>query len=74
MDLVSLIKYYSVMLQCAWFGYEIKPVYDAKSGGIIEQLKNGTEIYLAARAFKEKVVSGDVQVQQDESSADDEQF
>ena len=60
--------------QGAWFGYEIKPVYDAKSGGIIEQLENGTEIYLAARAFKEKVVSGDVQVQQDESSADDEQF
>jgi|TARA_R100001082_G_C4366112_1_gene162022 hypothetical protein len=60
--------------QGAWFGWEVKPVYTADSGGIIDNLENGTDIYLSARTFKEQVISGDVQVQQDESSADEEQF
>ena len=36
--------------------------HDAKSGGIIKNLKNGQDIYLAARKFKAQVASGEVKV------------
>ena len=57
----------------AWFGWDVKPVYTADSGGIITNLDRGAEIYLAARDFKKSVLSGDVQVVQDESPTE-EQF
>ena len=44
--------------------------YDADSGGIIKKLKNGKEIYLAARNFKAQVAQGEVKVSP-ESQDDD---
>jgi hypothetical protein len=49
-----------------WFGWNIEILYDAKSGGILEKLPNGQDIYLAARKFKSKVASGEVNVTPDE--------
>ena len=49
-----------------WFGWNIEIVYDAKSGGIIDNLESGKDIYLAARSFKDKVSSGEVKVKPDE--------
>jgi hypothetical protein len=40
------------MTMATWFGWNIEIVYDAKSGGILENLPNGQDIYLAARKFK----------------------
>jgi hypothetical protein len=49
-----------------WFGWNIEILFDAKSGGILEKLPNGQDIYLAARKFKSKVTSGEVNVSPDE--------
>jgi len=57
--------------QGSWFGWSIKMLYDAQSGGIIQNLPNGKEIYLAARAFREQIKAGEVKVSQD---ADGETF
>lgn len=56
--------------QGSWFGWNIKMLFDANSGGIIEQLPNGTDIYLAARSFRDQVKSGEVAVKQEEPDAD----
>ena len=48
--------------QGSWFGWSIKMNHDTKSGGIIKNLKNGQDIYLAARKFKAQVASGEVKV------------
>ena len=56
--------------QGAWFGWSIKMNHDADSGGIIKKLKNGKEIYLAARNFKAQVAQGEVKVSP-ESQDDD---
>lgn len=52
--------------QGSWFGWSIKMLYDANSGGIIQQLPNGKDIYLSARAFQQQVQAGEVQVKQEE--------
>ena len=44
-----------------YFGWDIE-MCDGDSGGILKSLDNGSEIYLAARSFKESITSGDVQV------------
>ncbi len=44
--------------QGSWFGWSVKMKFDAKSGGILKNNPNGTEIYLAARDFKQQVASG----------------
>ena len=49
-----------------WFGWNIEILFDAKTGGILEKLPNGQDIYLAARKFKSKVTSGEVNVSPDE--------
>jgi hypothetical protein len=49
--------------QGSWFNWDMEMMFDANSGGIIQQLPNGRDIYLAARDFKESVASGDVKVQ-----------
>ncbi len=54
----------------SWFGWSVKILHDAKSGGIIQQLANGKEIYLAAREFKSQVASGDVNVSPEASDDD----
>ena len=56
--------------QGSWFGWSIKMNHDADSGGIIKKLKNGKEIYLAARNFKAQVAQGEVKVSP-ESQDDD---
>ena len=53
-----------------WFGWNVEILYDAKSGGIIENLKNGSDIYLAARDFKSKVAAGEVKVKADDLDDD----
>lgn len=53
-----------------WFGWSIEIIYDAQSGGIIDNLKSGSDIYLAARDFKSKVASGEVNVKPDEQDND----
>jgi hypothetical protein len=44
-----------------WFGWDIEMI-NGDSGGIIKSSKNGQEIYMAARSFRESITSGDVQV------------
>jgi hypothetical protein len=39
-----------------WFGWDITP------GPLVAEIKNGTNIYLEARAFKQSVVKGEVKV------------
>jgi hypothetical protein len=60
--------------QGAWFGWSIKMLHDANSGGIIQQHPAGKEIYLAARAFMQQVKDGEVQVKQEESEVNSEDF
>ena len=49
----------------SWFGWSVECDFDAKSGGIIKNLPNGEEIYLAARDFKAQLKAGNVQVSPD---------
>jgi len=57
----------------SWFNWEIEMLYDAKSGGILENLENGTQLYLEARTFKKKIAEGDVKVspETEETSEED---
>jgi hypothetical protein len=48
--------------QGSWFGWSVKMNHDAQSGGIIQNLSNGKNIYLEARKFKKDVQSGNVNV------------
>ena len=57
--------------QGSWFGWNIDMLFDANSGGIIQNLKSGRDIYLAARNFKDQVSSGEVKVSP-ETQADEE--
>ena len=50
----------------SWFNWEISMRFDAKSGGIIQNLDAGKDIYLEAREFKKKVQSGDVNIKSDD--------
>ena len=54
-----------------WFGWDVEPMFDSDSGGIMKQLKNGDQIYLSARAFREQIKSGDVKVAPEDSKDDD---
>jgi hypothetical protein len=54
----------------SWFGWGIKMKYDAASGGIIQNIPNGKNIYLEARQFKKDVKEGNVKVSP-ESQDDD---
>ena len=54
----------------SWFGWGIKMKYDAASGGIIQNIPNGKNIYLEARKFKKDVKEGNVKVSP-ESQDDD---
>ena len=60
--------------QGSWFGWNIEMMFDANSGGIIEQLPNGTGIYLSAREFKDQVSSGEVKVSPESSDEKDAPF
>ena len=42
----------------SWFNWEVTMKYDAKSGGIIQNLSTGENIYLEARTFRNKVTEG----------------
>jgi hypothetical protein len=53
----------------SWFGWDIEMLH-GDNGGVIENVKGGSEVYMAARSFKEKVVTGTVQV----SPQDEEAF
>jgi len=53
-----------------WFGWDIKMMYDAQSGGILENLPNGADIYMAARDFRQRIA--DNQVQATPETADEE--
>ncbi len=56
--------------QGSWFGWSVKMNHDSQSGGIIQNLSNGKNIYLEARKFKKDVQSGNVNVSP-ESTDDD---
>ena len=60
--------------QGSWFSWKIEMMFDASSGGIIEQLPNGTGIYLSAREFKDQVSSGEVKVSPESSDEKDAPF
>jgi hypothetical protein len=53
-----------------WFGWDVEPMFDSDSGGIMKQLKNGDQIYLSARAFRDQIKSGDVKVAPEDSKDD----
>jgi len=54
----------------SWFGWGIKMKFDASSGGLIKNHAAGSDIYLAARAMKKSISSGDIKVSP-ESKDDD---
>jgi|TARA_R110000796_G_scaffold250315_2_gene379142 hypothetical protein len=59
----------------SWFNWEIEMLYDAKSGGVIDNLENGTQLYLEARSFKKKIAEGDVKVSPEtETSSEEDSF
>ena len=58
--------------QGSWFGWSVKQMFDAKSGGIIQNLPNGKGIYLAAREFKAQVAAGEVKVSPESASEDND--
>lgn len=60
--------------QGSWFGWSIQMLHDAESGGILQQIPNGKDIYLAAREFKQQVQEGEIQVKQETTEDDAEQF
>tara|TARA_R110000787_G_scaffold10821_2_gene36142 strand:- start:2199 stop:2999 length:801 start_codon:yes stop_codon:yes gene_type:complete len=45
-----------------WFGWDIEMLFDAASGGIIQQWPTGQNIYMSARNFKKQLASGEVKV------------
>ena len=51
----------------SWFNWEVTMKYDAKSGGIIQNLSTGENIYLEARTFRKKVTEGKVNASGDDS-------
>ena len=55
----------------SWFGWSISMLYDAQSGGIIQNLDNGKNIYLEARKFRKDVAEGNVNVAPESVSNDD---
>ena len=46
----------------SWFNWEVSMKFDAKSGGVIENLAKGKELYLEAREFRKNIQSGEVKV------------
>ncbi len=54
----------------SWFNWEVEMMFDAKSGGIIQNLDQGQNIYLEAREFRKNIQSGEVKVQPDSSDDD----
>ena len=58
----------------SWFNWEIEMKFDANSGGIIQNLDQGQNIYLEAREFRKNIQSGEVKVQPDASSSDEIPF
>ena len=53
-----------------WFNWEVSMKFDAKSGGVIENVDSGQSIYLEAREFRKNIQSGEVKVSPD--SRDDD--
>ena len=51
----------------SWFNWEVTMKYNAKSGGIIQNLSTGENIYLEARTFRKKVTEGKVNASGDDS-------
>jgi|TARA_R110000796_G_scaffold87366_2_gene188588 hypothetical protein len=58
--------------QGSWFNWSIEPIFDSKSGGILnpENVPNGKDLYMEARAFKNKVKSGEIKVKADTANDD----
>ena len=54
----------------SWFNWEVSMKFDAKSGGVIENVDSGQSIYLEAREFRKNIQSGEVKVSPD--SRDDD--
>ena len=55
-----------------WFGWEVEMLHGA-NGGIIENVDNGTEIYMAARSFKDSIQQGQVKGTPEETSSGEEE-
>tara|TARA_R100000656_G_scaffold117522_2_gene90909 strand:+ start:5677 stop:6483 length:807 start_codon:yes stop_codon:yes gene_type:complete len=49
----------------SWFGWQVDQMFDADSGGIIKNIPNGQDIYLAARSFRDQIKQGSVNVSPD---------
>jgi hypothetical protein len=57
-----------------WFGWEVEMLHGS-NGGVIENIENGSEIYMAARSFKDSIQQGQVKVTpEDTLSGDEEAF
>ena len=56
-----------------WFGWDIQMLH-GENGGIIKNIPNGSDIYMAARSFKETIQKGSVRVAPDESPIEEEAF
>ena len=54
----------------SWFGWQIDQMFDSSSGGIIKNIHNGQDIYLAARAFRDQIKQGGVNVSPDRENTD----
>jgi hypothetical protein len=52
--------------QGSWFGWDIECL-DGDSGGILKSIKNGQNIYMDARSFKEQVAEGKVSALEEEA-------
>jgi hypothetical protein len=46
----------------SWFNWEVSMKFDSKSGGVIENLEKGKDLYLEAREFRKNIQTGEVKV------------
>jgi len=56
-----------------WFGWEVEMLH-GDNGGILENMDNGSDIYMAARSFKDQIQTGQVKVAPDQDSSQEEAF
>ena len=56
-----------------WFGWDIEMLH-GENGGIIKNLKNGSDIYMAARSFKDQLQTGSVKTAPHEIPTEEEAF
>jgi hypothetical protein len=56
-----------------WYGWDIEMLH-GENGGIIKNIPNGSDIYMAARSFKETIQKGSVKTAPHETPTEEEAF